>query len=101
MTGTDEDVSEGIKKQVQRFRRKHQYAYSHIVNMARRQFGDLKHEYISGDGITDSDLENVNPTVAPIGYSGYKNRQARRSEGSASFGPHFAFRMNTRSKPPP
>lgn len=77
--GIDKDVSdEGIKKQVERFRQKHQYAYSHMVNMARRQFGDLKEEYISGDGITDSDLENVNPVVAPIGYAGYKSRQARR-----------------------
>jgi hypothetical protein len=38
--------SRAVEKQVKRFRRRHPLAYSHIKNMASRQYGALRGEYI-------------------------------------------------------
>lgn len=47
--GIDREISSpAVAKQVKRFRQKHSMAYSHMRNMASRQYGSRKEEYIQG-----------------------------------------------------
>ena len=49
MRGVHKDISsQAIQKQVKRYREKHALAYRHMKNMASREFGKRKGEYVSG-----------------------------------------------------
>jgi hypothetical protein len=60
MRGIHKDISSrAVEKQAKRFRQKHAMAYSHMKNMASRQFGKRTEEYISGPGTPPSTTKNA------------------------------------------
>ena len=59
MQGIHKDISSpAVAKQVKRFRQNHALAYSHMKNMASRQYGKRRGEYISGRRVPAQITEN-------------------------------------------